>query len=203
MLDYYLQAVELDNYSAMNNLACIYLRGEGVKMNLEKSVELFERSTKLGCTIAMSNLAWVYQCCENIEKDLEKSAHYYFRHFVCEKSETSKKKLISILHDHKITWKMDYHPFWNSQDGLDLQILTILCISKSRSSSAFPIVKFVFVKGISINIIKFLCHFRQKSLDDDVLAKDVLEMDHNIAETIQPINDNKKANQKPKNFFFF
>lgn len=149
------------NHKATNNLACIYLQGTLVEKNIEKAIQLFEKSSDSGYREATKNLALIF---ENFEVNLDKAAFYFYKLFHSEsdleKKETFREKLFEIISFQKTTWKKEYHCLWRASDCLDDQIFALLLVSKFRQDSSLKHTGYL-VKGVMMNIIKFLCHFHQ------------------------------------------
>ena len=61
-IQFYKEAIELGNPSAMNNLAYMYERGLGGPADHLEVDNLYERAIELGHPSAMTNLAYRYQC---------------------------------------------------------------------------------------------------------------------------------------------
>ena len=123
---------------------------------------MYLKAIELGSKIALKNIAITFYNNNELDPDYEESANYYYRHYKETDDETSKQKFSNIVKTKKISWKIDYHPFWISKRGLDDRIVTVLLISRFRDFSVLNETKIVMVKGVSLNIIKFLCHFSQK-----------------------------------------
>lgn len=108
-----------------------------------------------------------------MQRDLELAAHYYFLG-MRQGDEVCRDSFLDILSRGEVNWKTEYHTFWNSdmvEDNgklvyLDDQIMCLLLISHNRKFSKYEYLE-AFVKGISMNVIKFLCHARQAIEEDD------------------------------------
>ena len=74
---YYEQAVSLNNPKAMNNLANMYVNGEGVTINILKAIELYKKAVDLGDSNAMNNLAGKYRYGNGVEKNYTKAVELY------------------------------------------------------------------------------------------------------------------------------
>ena len=59
-LRWYTKAVELGHPGAMNNLACMYERGQSVLKDRVKAVELYKQAADLGDDFAQTNLALLH-----------------------------------------------------------------------------------------------------------------------------------------------
>ena len=162
-LELYQQAVELNHYQATINLATIYLNGTYflVKKNVFKAIELLEKAVKLKNHIAANFLSNIYENGEKgfVEIDVEKAAHYCFLYVEISKDLPSIFE--NFLKKYKVEWKMQYHVYWCTPNDLNDQIRTILLISKHKNLSTSDLVPNLIVKGIAIQIIKYLCHFKQ------------------------------------------
>ena len=69
-----------------------------------------------------------------------------------------KNKLREMISEAKVEWREEYHPFWNCPEGVNSQIVCLLLISRNKKESKKKESDFL-VKGITIKIIKYLCHF--------------------------------------------
>ena len=76
-LEYYKQAVSLNNPKAMNNLAVIYENGEGVEKDISKAIELYRKAADLGNAAAIYNLAGKYRYGNGVEKNYKKAFELY------------------------------------------------------------------------------------------------------------------------------
>ncbi len=65
--------------SAQNDLGKLYLRGEGVRRDLKKAVELFRASADQGLAEAEYHLAMLHEAGRGVPLDLEAAAGYYRR----------------------------------------------------------------------------------------------------------------------------
>ena len=166
-IDLYQKAIAFNHVDALNNFARMYQTGvEGIlEKNVLKTIELYERAVELEDFNCTFNLAILYQKGEEnknvkIEIDLDKSAHYYFKSDQLG-DENGKEQLIWIIQNNKINWKEEYHVFWKGESDLNRQILMILFVCKFRKNSNDKLISSILVKGISVKIIKFLCHLKQ------------------------------------------
>ena len=167
----YQKASLLGNKKATNNLALMYLTGCGVEKNVEKSIELLEDSSRVGSVVATNNLAAIFESGKDVAVNLEKSAFYYFKsfnfHSEIEKNKIYfKQKFDSIISGLRVEWRREYHRFWSLLPSSNQQIFALLLISKYRALSNIKETNF-FVKGVMMNIIKFLCHFQQTTEQKD------------------------------------
>lgn len=71
--------------------------------------------------------------------------------------------LDDIHKKNKVEWRKECHQLWNfeNKEEIDEVILTVLLVSKHRKESSFVGTK-LLVKGITMYIIKFICHLNQK-----------------------------------------
>ena len=74
---YYEQAVSLNNPKAMNNLANMYVNGEGVAKDIHKAIELYKKAAELGNVTAMENLADRYYYGNDIAEDIAEAMKWY------------------------------------------------------------------------------------------------------------------------------
>ena len=143
----------------MINLANSYKKGCGCKIDNNKCKELLEKASEMGSSIATMNLGFYYK---DIEKDFDQSALMFHKASLRkdEQATTSVKLLNTIISTNKIVWAPFYHKYWVSDGSLNGSILVLLLISKFRNKSCFRFVNSL-VKGVTMNIVKFLCHFEQ------------------------------------------
>ena len=76
--DWYKKAVEKGNSDAMNNLAYMYERGDGISQNYENAMKLYNQAADAGNNTAMFNLGYCYEkgaCGQSV--DLEKALAWY------------------------------------------------------------------------------------------------------------------------------
>ena len=118
----------------------------------------------------MYNLQIIYETGrpeEGINQDLELCAHYCSKIIDDEEfGEECKEKFLHLLSENLICWRKEYHQYWNKKNNLDDEIFTILLISKFRKFSKKKAVKFIMIKGIVMDIIKYLCHFQDHKLPE-------------------------------------
>ena len=167
-IHYYEIAAKLGHSSAMNNLGIIYECGKekyGIKKNVRKAFELYEYGCSLNNIYAMYNLAFLYKEGDQgakIERDINKACSLYFQRFSVDDHQSSMKHLMEIFKNsqNEIVWRQEYHTFWNKESNLNPKIIFLLLISKHRNEMKNkPLIKGVFVKGITLKISKYLCHF--------------------------------------------
>ena len=178
-IELYQKAIDLGFPNAMNNLAIVYHYGldeEGIKKNLRKAIELYENAIKLGEPNAYFNLALIYELGDlesNIERDADKACSLYFQSFSNYDLETSKLRFLYIIENQaeKIVWKTEYHQFWKKDTLSQNQIISLLLISKHRLKLQNKTLQSVLVKGITMNVIKYLCHFSSNRIVSGELDK--------------------------------
>ena len=160
------KAANFNNANANYNLALIYEKGdsdEGFQRNMHKSIELLEKSFRFGCFKSLSVLALIYERGDkqsNIERDVDKACYLYFQSFHYYHFQSSKDSFLFLVEKEqdRIVWKSEYHPYWRKSPKLNHTILIVLLISKYRNNVRNKIFQQVFLKGISMKIIKYLCH---------------------------------------------
>ena len=165
----YHRASELNYADAMNSLAIIYKNGDkknGFKKDVFKAIELYERAIKLGELKALYNLAIIYEKGDvdcKIEPDFIKCCSLLYQRFSSDDDKASKRRFLYLIEKEQknLVWRTDYHIYWKKDINLNKKINLILLISKNRNvlSKDNSLIKHVFVKGISFEIIKYLCHF--------------------------------------------
>lgn len=69
-------STDTSNYTATNDLGCLYWSGVGTKQNMKKAIECFT-SAALKNTQAQLNLATLYLNGNGVEKDVEKARNWY------------------------------------------------------------------------------------------------------------------------------
>ena len=167
-IELYEKTIQMNHMLSVYNLAIIYFIGDDegiVEKNILKAIELFERAAEMNDSYALYQLGTIYLNGEKDKRnsigiDFEVSARYFFKSFQIGDTK-AKLEFIDLLHFKKITWKEEYHRFWNAPQDLNHQVLMILLISKFRRLSSNISVPSIFVKGITMKIIMFLCHIRQ------------------------------------------
>jgi TPR repeat protein len=135
---------------------------KGFEKNMKKSIELYEKAANLRNYDAMNELGKIYKDgVENvIEKDTEKAVLYFYKSFKEGKLNYALDNLQKTL-ELNVTWKREFHIYWPSSPLLFSQVFVLIILSKFRSFSLFPFVSQFFVKGVTMKIIQFLCHFQQ------------------------------------------
>jgi TPR repeat protein len=133
--------------------------------DIKKSIEFYQKSIQYNNFLSMFFLASIYENAEaySLQKDFDLITFYYFKNYQLSNiyQDFALRRLISIIENHKIEWKEEYHIYWKSTNDLNNQILVILLSSKFRKNSKYNIVSNILVKGITMKIIKFICHFNQ------------------------------------------
>ena len=71
------EAADLGNAQAMNNLAMMYMRGQGVPVSMDKAVDYFSQSANLGNAIAATNLGAIYARGLGVPLDLALAKNWY------------------------------------------------------------------------------------------------------------------------------
>ena len=167
-IKYYEKACELGDSDALNNLGAIYYNGdesEGIKTDLQKAVHYYEKAISMGQKDSIYNLALIYEMGDEengkIEKDINRACSLYYKAFMSfGQDEIYKKKFLKQfeIHQNEIVWRKEYHIYWKKDEHLNTKIFLILLISKKRRETKNKVLDAVLVKGITINIIKYLCH---------------------------------------------
>ena len=149
-------------------IAGIFLSGykeQGIKKDIYRAIELFERAIKLGNTYSMYNLALIYDKGDKeskLERDVEKSCFLFYQCFKGNHPNPKSKIFFRNLIDkeqNKIIWRKEYHTYWKKKDLLNPKIILLLLISKHRKDFQNITINGVFLKGITMEMIKYLCHF--------------------------------------------
>ena len=131
-----------------------------MKKDLKKSAEYFDLSCKAGNmeSIIFSVDIYLYGRF-GFPLDYEKALKYC--KMGLEKEKYMETKITEILSIAQFEWEMELHRFWPKTPQLDKKIITLLLISKNKSSSKGG--QFM-IKGITMIIIQFLCHLDQLML---------------------------------------
>ena len=166
-IELYERASKFDHPNALNNLAFVYKYGEekeGIKKDIHKAIELYERASSLGNKIAIFQLGEIYEKGDvesKLEQDFEKACFLYFSGFTNFKDDYSQQKFIELIIQKRdqIIWRKEYHIYWDKSEKLNQQIVPVLLVSKHRKESKIKKMESVFVKGITMNIIKYLCQY--------------------------------------------
>ena len=174
-----------DDY-AINNLAVIYHNGEGnIKQDKKKAVELYEKAIFYSHPIAFYNLALILESGDKdgqVEIDLNRACFLYYSCFNLRDAiykEDTKKKFVDLIdkEQNQIVWRTEYHPYWKKNEFLNKQIIILLLICKHRKESTTDLVSTVLIKGIAINLIKYLCHFPlkpEKKIEPPIFKADII-----------------------------
>ena len=192
-IEYYQKASLLDYPASIHNLSIIYKNGdenEGIQKDVKKSIELLERSASLGQLKSMYVLSRIYEHgdqANGIEMDLDKACFFIFKRYISDFDPKYQSKFLNFIDNHQnfVVWKTDYHPFWKKDKSLNRIIVLLLLISKFRKQIPNPFLHNAFLKGITMNVIKFLCHF-------SVVSEEI-----NDVEEIE-LQENQTVNEKVK-----
>ena len=167
-LQFYRKSAELLHDIAINTMAVLHEEGNEVELDYAKASEWFIKAAKCGYPYAITQLSMIYkegrfrQGKMQVEADQEKAAYFSLMAIQC--GEDQKLLLGEILRTKKVAWAKMYHVHWplpkeRRDITLNDQIKTILLVMKNRKQSKYNLVP-VLVKGIVMDIIKYLCHFR-------------------------------------------
>lgn len=176
--EFYKKSANKNHLNALLCVAFFYKRGEEgyFEKCIKKSIFYFEKCAQLNCSTAYCQLSLYYKNGdenEELEKDIDKAAFFMLKSFLFQKNNENQKlskELLEFISTNRIEWKPEYHIYWNASSSLntfydfksdlDQQVFIVLCISKFRFSSNNFSVRSLLVKGISLLVIKFLCHFK-------------------------------------------
>ena len=169
-IKYFEKSASLNFANAYNNLAVIYEEGDeefGIKSDIKKAIQLYEKSIELKSLRGLYNLGLVYEFgneYEKIEKDFNKSCSLYYQRFCADQSSNANERLSNLIRENtnQIIWRTEYHTFWPKKNNLNQNIIFVLLISKHRKQLGNQTLNGVFLKGISFQIIQFLCHVSPK-----------------------------------------
>lgn len=129
---YYQLLVDDKSYSAMNNLAVLYSRGQGVEKNLEKAFELYRCACENGGkSIQFSNLASCYFYGRGTETDYQKALEASLK--ACEFGGDGKAfQILYQCYNEGLGTDKDVEraKYYRSQalDSNDIQIVTEICL---------------------------------------------------------------------------
>ena len=154
----------------MNNLAIIYQFGdeeEGVQKNVLRAIELYEKAIEFGESYSLFNLALIYEFGnkeEKIDIDINRACSLFFQRILIDEDEKSKNRFEDLIlkHQNQVVWRKDYHLYWKTKENktsFNQKIILLLLISKHKKDLKNKNLNFVFVRGITIEIIKYFCHF--------------------------------------------
>jgi TPR repeat protein len=169
-IKYLKKAAKLNHYLAIKDYAEYYELGkeECIKIDILKAIKIYEKGAKLKFPYAFIKLGELYRYGgENFAQiDLNKSALNFF--LVFELTQQTKYLILfrRIINCHKVEWREEYHAHWSAPNSINHQIFVLLLISKKRKSSKNLLIPNLFVKGIVMKIIQFLCHFKQIILEE-------------------------------------
>ena len=186
-MQYYKEAFELgDNPSAFNMVpfsysrvvlliiilyfskGMIYYEGLGVEVDTKKGLELLEKAVESGVPESAVYLARIYS--NKSPLNIQRAAELYV--MGKESEQKCDSELMKVMEENKLEWSTFLHKYWLSttvkEEGerarefsLNDCVLTLLLVSKNRNKSANRLVSNVFVKGVTMSVIKYLCQFRQ------------------------------------------
>ena len=175
-MDLFRKSCSNGNDVSMLNLAFIYENGRFVDRSFEKAAELYHKSSEKGNSMATYALAQMYEDGRGVDLNLEKACTLYLE-ALDEGIEKAKKRLCYVVGSGRVCWRKEVHIFWKSNPiyeellthnssekveyTLNDQIACLLLISKTRNLSTLKFVT-CMVRGIVFEVIKFLCHLRQK-----------------------------------------
>lgn len=74
---WYKKAVDNGNVEALFNLGLAYIKGRGVKKDIQKGIQYWEKASDLGDWIANRNLGVLYYNGQDIPKNYRLSRHYF------------------------------------------------------------------------------------------------------------------------------
>ena len=154
-------ASERGDFRAANNLAICVSHPEGLR------VLLF--SSSKGNWRASLQAACCYEEGRGTERDVEKAAHLFLLSLK-QGEPLAREGLFRTLCSGRVEWSPNLHPHWvylqhsaiseHKKLFVNSQLLTLLLSSKYRNTSSHSFLA-ALVKGVSVNVAKFLCHFSQ------------------------------------------
>ena len=95
------EAANLDHYQAQYNLAVMFQKGDGVKVNLEEAFKWYEKAAEAGIAMAQYNLGMLYYQGESVEKN-EGKAKYWWQKAADQGLEVAVKLMLSINNYEKL-----------------------------------------------------------------------------------------------------
>jgi TPR repeat protein len=159
--EYFQKSSDLGNALGPDYLGFLYKNGFGVEKDIEKAFNFFGLAIERGY---FNNVGEYFE----YGKLLNKKMDYYklvtpMIHNLKKNHKTSyiEKILKEILSQKLVEWETKLHEYWDVSKEVNEKIICILLISKHRKESSNKNGDFL-VKGITINIIKYLCHFTQE-----------------------------------------
>ena len=167
--DFYETAAGKGHAKACFKLALCYQQAEGVEQNNKKALQWFERAAERGDKEAAEKLGNFFYSGELVEKDLEKAARYFFacptrrRRYKFRFVEENHTQFTLLVTKKLVNWRSEYHKYFfrGGIKHVNPKIVTLLLVSNERKNSNFTQV-YCFNKGITMNVIKFLCNLSQQ-----------------------------------------
>jgi TPR repeat protein len=159
-INYYLMAIEKGDINSMYNIALIYEQEKEIERDMDKAIKYYSMAIAKGHIDSIYNIANIFKNgYGGIEKDVDKALEYFYTGMMKKDSDCSLqfKEMISTEH---VKWEPKYHIHWPNIENFNDKIILLLLISKNRKQSKKKEIQ-VMVKGITMLIIKYLCHFCQ------------------------------------------
>jgi len=158
-IELYQRAHNMGHSAASFNLGLMYHYGRGVKIDKEKAIHYYGESATKGFLKSYTYLLPLLKEKKYVDKERE----FLIRGALLKCEETT-KNLIKFLTTNKSEWEPRIHDFYEQaivqktgSKDTNKQIINFLLISKNRNQSKNKLIKNVFVKGISMNVVKFFC----------------------------------------------
>ena len=157
------KSAEKSDFYSVCNLARCYMEGVGIEKDDMKGVELYEKGAEKGNLEAIQVLDLLCRDGGVVKEEVDKVASYFLRSH-------SYEELEDLISTRKVHWTKELHRCWllgpqfrKERKELNLAVLTLLLVSNQRGLSKFAYVSSM-VKGVTTDVIKFLCHFTNEKM---------------------------------------
>jgi TPR repeat protein len=162
-IKYYERSIELGIGGALYRLIRIYKKGEiGVEIDMKKVFGLYEKGFKMNDKSCTFKLYKFYSKGKHTQVDPDKAAFYLNECYKFFSPKYIGKEFKKLFSENKVEWRKEYHENWLDIEILNPQIITLLLVSKNRKECVFK-GSHNLVKGIVMEIVKFLCNFQHTS----------------------------------------
>jgi hypothetical protein len=158
-IELYRKAISLNCYLAYNRLGNLYEKQKKMK----EAIELYTIASMNNDKESTNRLIYIYKDGIYVTTDYNKICYYYSL------LNDQGDKIISIINNQpSVIWTIKLHPYWISNKGRGSNILykrrfnniirILLLISKYRRSSNIYVLQSVMIKGIALNVIKYVAN---------------------------------------------
>jgi tetratricopeptide (TPR) repeat protein len=154
-IELYKETIKYNNPQGYYNMGYLYYEGIYFKQDINEAINYFKKGIKYNHSKSIHRLALIY---EQDIKDINEACKYYSMYF--SNNSLSPDKLIRLINNNKsIIWKSYLHKYWHTDKTLlDDTILLLLLISRYRRQSNIDKLQSVMIKGITMKVIKYVCH---------------------------------------------